>query len=226
MCSRVDIHIPGVVITLDEETGTSILDISKKRHPYSKIYFTAKMVLDTIRQLASQLPLLNGSVSITHHPFDPLSTTEIEKAVSIVRKDKPDLALHFNTVTLHEPRKAGMLAWLAAPTTAPRPPRVADIVAVAKGSKVYDGLVDLDAGTVTKWQLMTGVQPLITVEDLMVVEEVVRKDPKVIEQCGIIGIPKEDMHKVYCDPWTIGFDERWGSTVRLQQGELCLSLVV
>ena len=36
-------------------------------------------------------------------------------------------------------------------------------------------------------------------EDLQVVEHVVRKDPKVIEQCGLIGIPKEDMHKVYCD---------------------------
>ena len=36
-------------------------------------------------------------------------------------------------------------------------------------------------------------------EDLQIVEHVVRKDPKVIEQCGIIGIPKEDMHKVYCD---------------------------
>lgn len=39
----------------------------------------------------------------------------------------------------------------------------------------------------------------ITMEDLQLVEHVVRKDPKVIEQCGLIGIPKEDMHKVYCD---------------------------
>ena len=36
-------------------------------------------------------------------------------------------------------------------------------------------------------------------EDLQIVELVVRKDPKVIEQCGIVGIPPEDMHKVYCD---------------------------
>lgn len=39
----------------------------------------------------------------------------------------------------------------------------------------------------------------ITMEDLQIVEHVVREDPKVIEQCGTIGIPKEDMHKVYCD---------------------------
>lgn len=36
-------------------------------------------------------------------------------------------------------------------------------------------------------------------EDLQIVEHIVRVDPKVIEQCEISGIPKEDMHKVYCD---------------------------
>jgi primary-amine oxidase len=44
-------------------------------------------------------------------------------------------------------------------------------------------------------------------EDLQIVESIVRKDVKVIEQCGIIGIPPEDMHKVYCDrmvAWNTG----------------------
>jgi primary-amine oxidase len=36
-------------------------------------------------------------------------------------------------------------------------------------------------------------------EDLQIVEGIVRKDPKVIEQCGLVGIPPTDMHKVYCD---------------------------
>jgi hypothetical protein len=36
-------------------------------------------------------------------------------------------------------------------------------------------------------------------EDLQIVEHIVRKDPKVIEQCVLSGIPREDMHKVYCD---------------------------
>ena len=39
----------------------------------------------------------------------------------------------------------------------------------------------------------------ITMEELQIVEHIVRVDPKVIEQCGIVGIPKEEMHKVYCD---------------------------
>lgn len=36
-------------------------------------------------------------------------------------------------------------------------------------------------------------------EDLQIVEHIVRADPEVIKQCEISGIQKEDMHKVYCD---------------------------
>ena len=150
------------------------------------------------------------------HPFDPLSTSEIESAVSVVRAQHG--SVYYNAVTLQEPKKAEMMAWLSDPDSAPRPPRVADVVVVGKGSKVFDGLVDLDRQKIIEWSETPGVQPLITMEDLQVVEHVCRKDPKVIEQCGIIGIPPEDMHKVYCDPWTIGYDERFGNTVRLQQG--------
>lgn len=54
-------------------------------------------------------------------------------------------------------------------------------------------------------------------EELQAVEHVCRKDPGVIEQCRLSGIPAADMAKVYCDPWTIGYDERHGAAVRLQQ---------
>jgi primary-amine oxidase len=42
-------------------------------------------------------------------------------------------------------------------------------------------------------------------EDLQIVEHVVRTDPKVIEQCAIIGISKDEMHKVYCDRESVLF---------------------
>lgn len=54
-----------------------------------------------------------------------------------------------------------MLAWLADPEHAVRPHRVADIVAIGKGSKVYDGLVDLDEEKIVKWELTEDVQPLV-----------------------------------------------------------------
>ncbi|KAK1995424.1 copper amine oxidase [Colletotrichum falcatum] len=149
------------------------------------------------------------------HPLDPLSSAEIEKAIAVVTEAHGEV--FFNVVSLHEPRKAELTRWLASPSTTPLPRRVADIVVIAKGGKVYDGLVDIASGAITKWEHMEGVQPIITMEELQIVEHVCRTDPKVIEQCEISGIPASDMHKVYCDPWTIGYDERHGSSVRLQQ---------
>ncbi|KAF2463701.1 uncharacterized protein BDR25DRAFT_329522 [Lindgomyces ingoldianus] len=162
------------------------------------------MALDRLKQASSHIMGQNEPP----YPFDPLSEVEIEQAVAIIRKEHS--GLFFNAVTLWEPRKVEMMAWLKDPKTAPKPHRVADVVAIGRGSKVYDGVVDLTEKEIVSWQRTEGVQPLI-------VETIVRRDPKVIEQCGIIGIPPEDMHKVYCDPWTIGYDERFGNNIRLQQ---------
>lgn len=156
--------------------------------------------------------------SVARHPLDPLDPTEIEAAVSVVRKEKGDL--YFNTVTLHEPRKADMLKWLAKPDNINRPTRVADVVAVTKAGQVHDVLVDLERNAITKWEALKDIQPIIIFEEMANVEHILRKDPRVIEQCGIVGIPPEDMHKVYCDPWTITYDERYGTKIRAQQALL------
>ncbi|RDW66416.1 amine oxidase-12 [Coleophoma cylindrospora] len=168
------------------------------------------MALDRLKSVAQHI---TGSAD-PPHPFDPLSRQEIEAAVSILRAEHGKL--HYNAVTLQEPRKAEMLKWLE-DTSKPRPARIADIVAVIPGGKVCDGLVNLQTGKIVKWEIIDGVQPLITMEDLNQVEAVVRKDPKVIEQCILSGVPADHMDQVYCDPWTIGYDHRFGSNVRLQQ---------
>ncbi|KAK3381734.1 copper amine oxidase [Podospora didyma] len=158
---------------------------------------------------------MGSSVADLPHPFDPLSLAEIETAITTVKKAHGDV--FFNVVALHEPRKAEMTAWLAAPETAPRPKRVADLAVIAPGGKVYDALVTLDEPKIIKWELLDGEQPIITMEELQLVEHIVRSDPKVIEQCILSGVPEGEMEKVFCDPWTIGYDERYGSSVRLQQ---------
>lgn len=95
------------------------------------------------------------------HPFDPLSGSEIKAAVAIVNDEHH--GVFFNAVTLLEPKKAEMMAWLASPDTTPRPHRIADVVAIGRGSKVYDGLVDLDEGKILQWELTDGVQPLVSI---------------------------------------------------------------
>jgi primary-amine oxidase len=150
-------------------------------------------MVDRLKQLTFQV----SATAPPPHPLDPLSTTEIDTTVSLIREKYAPI--NFNAVSLYEPRKLEMLAWLQNPEVAPRPARCAEVVCIAPQGKVYDGIVNLDKKEIVEWQHTPGVQPIITMEELQEVEFVVRKDPKVIEQCGILGIPPEEMHKVYCD---------------------------
>ena len=113
------------------------------------------MVLERLKQVAQHV---SGTVP-SPHPFDPLSAEEIEAAVAVVRQEHSNL--YYNAVSLLEPRKSQMLAWLANPAHVNRPHRIADIVAIGKGSKVYDGIVDLDEEKILRWESVEGVQPLV-----------------------------------------------------------------
>jgi len=108
----------------------------------------------------------NPSLQYGWGSWPTLSVAEIEAAVAIVKKEKGD-ALYYNTVTLWEPRKAEMMAWLEAPETAPRPHRVADVVAIGRGSKVFDGTVDLTESKMMDWTQMEGVQPMVCMVALL-----------------------------------------------------------
>ena len=115
------------------------------------------MALDRLKSVAQHVI----GTTPAPHPFDPLSNAEIETAVSLVRKEHGKL--HYNAVTLWEPRKAEMLKWLEDPAHTPKPSRVAEVVAIAPGGKVYDGLVDLREGKIVKWEALDGVQPLVSI---------------------------------------------------------------
>jgi primary-amine oxidase len=113
------------------------------------------MALDRLKQAASHL---TGQVP-PPHPFDPLSEFEIEQAAVLVRKEHSDV--FFNAITLWEPRKAQMMRWMEDHQHTPRPARVADVVCIGRGSKVFESLVDLSASKVISWEQKDGVQPLV-----------------------------------------------------------------
>lgn len=97
------------------------------------------------------------------HPFDPLSGDEIQLTTQIVRKAHGD-QLHFHVVTLQEPRKAEMVAWLANPSSGSPPRRVAEVVIIdprGHQGQVFDGLVDLRSREITKWVKAEGQQPIV-----------------------------------------------------------------
>jgi primary-amine oxidase len=117
------------------------------------------MALDRLKSVAHHVA---GTTS-PPHPFDPLSSAEIETAAHIIRKAYGKV--HYNAITLLEPRKREMLKWLEDPARTPRPVRIADVVAIAPGGKVYDGLVNLEEGNITKWTALEGVQPLVSFQE-------------------------------------------------------------
>lgn len=113
------------------------------------------MALDRLKSVVQHVT----GTSPPPHPFDPLSNAEIESAVQVISKEHGKL--FYNAVTLREPKKLEMLRWLEN-TSAARPTRIADVVAIAPGGKVYDGLVDLKARKIVKWEQLSGVQPLVS----------------------------------------------------------------
>jgi len=141
------------------------------------------------------------------HPLDPLLPSEISQVAKIVTAWlKDDKKVSFNTITLLEPPKAALQKYLFA--RGAKPPRKAEAIVIGVGTgQISEVIVSLETGKVEGWKDVSGVQPTITLEDLVATEEIVRKDPGVIEQCKLSGVT--DMSKVYCDPWTIGYDERW-----------------
>lgn len=173
--------------------------------------------MERLQQIASQTTASAAPPPAPAHPLDPLSIAEIKAVVSVVKaKYGSGAEISFNTVTLKEPSKKSFLEWKD--RNGPAPPRFAFVVLLEAGKPgVQEIVVDITNLYVTNLKHVHGVQPILTVEDLQSTEDVIRKDAGVIEQCVLSGIPATDMHKVYCDPWTIGYDERWGNSRRLQQ---------
>jgi primary-amine oxidase len=110
---------------------------------------------DRLKQIHQHL----SEATALPHPLDPLSSVEIEYVIALVRREHGQLG--YNAVTLSEPKKKEMLAWLAN-TSLPRPRRMAEVIAVDKDSAVYDGVVDLKDGKIVAWEKLTGVQPLVS----------------------------------------------------------------
>ncbi|VEU19634.1 DEKNAAC100542 [Brettanomyces naardenensis] len=172
--------------------------------------------MERLNQFASQTSASAAPPTRPPHALDPLTVDEIRAVSTVVKNFLAGHEISFNTITLKEPPKTAYLAWKD--NGAPIPPRIAYFVIIEAGCPgIKEGFVDLGTLSVVSIKELKTVQPIITVEDLCSTEEIIRKDPHVIEQCVISGVPADQMDHIYCDPWTIGYDERWGTSRRLQQ---------
>ncbi|KAM0750283.1 peroxisomal copper amine oxidase [Meredithblackwellia eburnea MCA 4105] len=176
------------------------------------------------------------SVSSTSapHPLDALSPAEIVLASKTFRTEllrRGIRSVRSAYVTLVEPPKLEVIAYLGIATSPtdlnpksngklPKRRAEASLINTITGEAYVltaelktDGTAVIDSYN----QLEKGVQPGITMEELVRAEEVVREDPEVIRLCKEVGIEKD---QIMCDCWSIGYEHRFGEGLRLQQAFL------
>lgn len=140
-----------------------------------------------------------------HHPLEPLSATELETVVGIIRADAGFVEpVVFHTVTLREPPKADVIDWDAQAPLA----REAFCVLTVSG-RTWEAVVSLDHESIRSLEEKPGVQPAILLEEFVNCEKAVKADPSWQEVLRRRGI--QDLDKAIVDPWSAGSygDERW-----------------
>lgn len=104
--------------------------------------------------------LMQAAFSLTAvvaHPLDPLTGDEIAASVAVLTASgDADAAARFASIDLDEPAKAAVLAWRPGQPVARRA-----LVTVRRGGRVYEGVVDLRAHRVERWQAVRDAQSRI-----------------------------------------------------------------
>src|SRR6202161_2226340 len=110
------------------------------------------------------------------HPLDALTTEEYWTVHDVLQQSGhlTDKTL-FSSVLLHEPEKEKVLAWKQGDPI----PREADVILEDQG-KTIEARVDITAHKLESWNQVPGVQAPITESELDTMNDVVKKDPRVI----------------------------------------------
>src|SRR6202167_5097578 len=129
-----------------------------------------------------------------HHPLDALATDEYWTVHDVLQQSGhlTDKTL-FSSVLLHEPDKEKVLAWKQGDPI----PREADVILEDQG-KTIEARVDIAAHKLEFWNLVPGVQAPITESELDTMNDVVKKDPRVIAALKRHGVT--DLTGVRCEP--------------------------
>jgi primary-amine oxidase len=176
-------------------------------------------------------PAKISSQSSNDHPLDPLTADELLATTNAIRswcQQNQVKAVRFLNVLADEPHKSQVIAAGFFPLgdgadehKSATQGAIARKVIVHFSDEVtgraFDARVDasdLDAVTVTDVkQLEQGVQPALTAEELVMCEEAIRKDQRVVEAAAEVGVTPEQL---FGDGWSIGWDERFPGR-RVQQ---------
>jgi primary-amine oxidase len=150
---------------------------------------------------------MDAAVTFTH-PLDPLSQSEIAKAVAILKSEKAIAeTIRFPIIRLEEPDKADLARYRAGGLL----PRLAFVLAldIATG-ETFEAIVDATTGTVTSFERLPldqapYGQPPVMLCEFETVEATVKSDLRWIEAVKKRGITDEDIPLIQIDPFSSGY---------------------
>lgn len=140
--------------------------------------------------------------SVSYHPLDPLSSSELEIAARIIREHTGfGETLRFVSIALDEPARERVERYVAG---SPIERKAFAVLLDRKTRKTYEALVDLGTeAIVTLTELPRGIQPGLMLDEFFECEQAVRKDPQFLAALERRGI--SDPELVMIAPWSAGF---------------------
>ena len=147
------------------------------------------------------------------HPLDDLTAAEITAAAAVVKSalladasDASDDEIRFSYVTLAEPAKLAMAAYVTG--EGPVPPRQAEVIAtIVSKMDAYIFVVNLgdEPSVASKNPVPEGCQPLFSPDDCFLAEEIVKADEAVCAEIAErYGVDPADFGtSLICDPWSV-----------------------
>jgi primary-amine oxidase len=124
------------------------------------------------------------------HPLDGLTTAEYWAAYDVLQQaGHAESDSFFASVLLHEPPKDFVLAWKEGSASE------ADVVMLQKG-KTFEARVDLAGRKLISWQELEDVQAPFLSSEIYGADEVIKKDPRVLEALKKRGF--SDLNAVHC----------------------------
>jgi primary-amine oxidase len=148
--------------------------------------------------LVAGIAILQGAPAVAAHPLDPLSSSEIESAVSVLRgSGDTNAETRFVLIDLDEPNKQDVLAWKPGQPF----PRRAFVIA-RRDRTVYQGVVDLGARRVENWRAVPHVQSAILEEEIEEARRITLADSGWRNAMRRRGF--ETFETIFCAPFSAG----------------------